>query len=135
MGRASQISARSSVTLRWLVCGWVFCWSWCSVWRKAPYPNNLPGVVHQPIQRLQPTPYAAIYQDFAFAVLPSALRGLQTTRLRSRRAGPEYLPATPEQPPQHRIIFAHDYFSQCLAFEVAPLLLAGSERRLLPDFG
>lgn len=46
---------------------------------------------------------------------------------------PEYLPATAGQP-QHRIIFAHDYFRSAL-HEVAHWCVAGAERRLLADFG
>lgn len=46
---------------------------------------------------------------------------------------PEYLPAATGQP-QHRIVFAHDYFRSAL-HEVAHWCVAGAERRLLPDFG
>lgn len=46
---------------------------------------------------------------------------------------PEYLPARAGQP-QHRIIFAHDYFRSAL-HEVAHWCVAGAERRLLADFG
>lgn len=55
------------------------------------------------------------------------------TRLVAGGQEPEYLPATPEHP-QHRIIFAHDYFRSAL-HEVAHWCVAGPERRLLPDFG
>lgn len=46
---------------------------------------------------------------------------------------PEYLPAAGGQP-QHRIIFAHDYFRSAL-HEVAHWCVAGAERRKLVDFG
>jgi elongation factor P hydroxylase len=55
------------------------------------------------------------------------------TRLVAGGQEPEYLPATPEHP-QHRIIFAHDYFRSAL-HEVSHWCVAGAERRLLPDFG
>ncbi len=46
---------------------------------------------------------------------------------------PVYLPAD-LQSPQHRILFAHGYFSSAL-HEVSHWCLAGAERRLLEDFG
>ncbi len=46
---------------------------------------------------------------------------------------PLYLPAD-SQSPQHRILFAHGYFSSAL-HEIAHWCVAGAERRLLVDFG
>ncbi|MEH6472379.1 MAG: elongation factor P hydroxylase [Halopseudomonas sp.] len=46
---------------------------------------------------------------------------------------PIYLPATADYP-HHRVIFAHGYFSSAL-HEISHWCIAGSERRLLEDFG
>lgn len=48
-------------------------------------------------------------------------------------AEPEYLPAN-ERCAFHQVIFAHGYFSSAL-HEIAHWCIAGSARRLLPDYG
>jgi hypothetical protein len=48
-------------------------------------------------------------------------------------AEPEYLPADATHP-EHRVIFTRDYFRSAL-HEIAHWCVAGSERRLLADFG
>jgi len=59
MGRAQPDQLRA-VLLHCDACMWrgLLLRQGAQCGEKAPYPNNLPGFVHQPIQRLQPTPIA-----------------------------------------------------------------------------
>jgi elongation factor P hydroxylase len=55
------------------------------------------------------------------------------TRLIKGEHEPIYLPASHDCP-YHQVVFAHGYFSSAL-HEISHWLIAGSERRLLEDFG
>jgi elongation factor P hydroxylase len=55
------------------------------------------------------------------------------TRLVKGKDEPIYLPAN-DQVEHHQVVFAHGYFSSAL-HEIAHWCIAGSERRLLPDYG
>jgi len=72
------------------------------------------------------------YQDL-IRIFNACFESTYNTRLLKGGSEPEYLPAD-EHRPYHAIFFAHGFFSSAL-HECAHWLIAGEERRKLPDYG
>lgn len=71
--------------------------------------------------------------DRLLACLNPWLNRQWQTQLQAGVDEPIYLPASDDEP-RHRIVFAHGYFNSAL-HELAHWCVAGTERRLLEDYG
>lgn len=74
-------------------------------------------------------------KDTLIALFNQTFLPLRNTQLVCCEEEPIYRPANPgNNHPHHQIIFAHGFFASAL-HEIAHWCVAGSERRLLEDFG